>query len=327
MSKKILVADDSPTVRNVAQSLFGKHGYEVLLADDGAKALSVVKTTRPDLVLLNSSLSVVDGEQVCRELRQNEDLKDVPVIMILSVDEKEKERKLKEIGVDSFVNKPFNPKEILEHVKRLLGEEEVASVEKEQKGRQNQAQREDDTSAKAEMKKTDSEKMEFKTEDSLNIVDTSDLVEGLGSSSPTADGDVAHGFDWFLHELKKEAQEGKEDVPAKERASLSEETVPEEKVEPKEESKVSEINEKEKGYEEFVKDLKLDLGEPHIRQTQQAQPSGKADISASQLDQLFSDLKERIAERVAQEVAEKITPELLEKIIREEMTKVTSNSS
>jgi DNA-binding response OmpR family regulator len=327
MSKKILVADDSPTVRNVAQSLFGKHGYEVLLADDGAKALSVVKTTRPDLVLLNSSLSVVDGEQVCRELRQAKDLKDVPVIMILSVDEKEKESKLKEIGVDSFVTKPFNPKEILKHVKRLLGEEEVASTEKEQKGRQNQAQREDDTTAKAEIKKTDSEKMEIKTEDSLNIVDTSDLVEGLGSSSPTADGDVAHGFDWFLHELKKETQVEEEKAPHKHKPSSPEEEVSGQKTEPKKEDKVYEISENGKSFEEFVKDLKLDLGDPDIQQTSEAQHSAVAEISSSQFDQLLSDLKERISERVAQEVAKKITPELLEKIIREEMTKVTSNSS
>jgi DNA-binding response OmpR family regulator len=327
MSKKILVANDSPTVRNVAQSLFRKHGYEVLVADDGAKALKVIKTTRPDLVLMDSSLSVIDGKQVCRELRQAKDTKDVPIIMILSVDENEKEGELKEIGVDSFVAKPFNPKEILKHVERLLGEGKVASVDKEQKGGQDQTQREEDTTARAETKRTDSEKMEIETEDSLNIIDTNDLVESLSSSSPTSDDDIAHGFDWFLHELKKETQVEGEKAPNKHKPSLPEEKVEGQKTEPKEEDRVYEISENGKSFEEFVKDLKEDLGEPDIQQAEKMQQPVVEEMSSSQFDQLLSGLKERIAERVAQEVAKKITPEFLEKIIKEEMAKVSSNLS
>jgi DNA-binding response OmpR family regulator len=327
MSKKILVANDSPTVRNVAQSLFGKHGYEVLLADDGAEALKVVKTTRPDLVLLDSSLSVIDGEQVCRELRQTEDTKDVPVIMILSVDEKEKEGKLKEMGVDSFVIKPFNPKEILKHVERLLGEGGIASVDKKQKEVLDQTQREEDTTAKEETKRTDSEKMEIEAEDSLNIIDTNDLVESMSSSSPTSDDDIAHGFDWFLHELKKETQVEGEKSPNECKPSMPEEKIEGQKTEPNEEDKIYEISENGKSFEEFVKDLKEDLGEPDIQQAEKTQQPVVEEMRSSQFDQLLSGLKKMIAERVAQEVAKKITPEFLEKIIKEEMTKVSSNSS
>jgi two-component system response regulator VicR len=67
MSKKILVADDSPTVRKVTESLLKKQGYEVLCAEDGASALSLAKTNKPDLIFLDDSLSILDSLSVCED--------------------------------------------------------------------------------------------------------------------------------------------------------------------------------------------------------------------------------------------------------------------
>jgi len=328
MPKKILVADDSPTIRNVADSLLRKHGYETLLAENGAKALSMAKSEKPDLLFLDSSIPVLSAEQVLTELKQMSDLKDLPVVMILTAQEKGTEQNLRQIGAQAFITRPFDPREILDHVESLLDEEGASPAADKKRAEEHIPPEKGDTSMEKEAPKGAPDSEDAESEDSLSFVQTSDLVEGFDPSAPASDEEVAHGFDWFLHELKKEAHnEEKTGPPSGKRASPPEKKVSDEKIEPQAESKVYEISENEKGFEEFVKDLKLDLGEPEIRQSSREQPSASGEMSASESDQLLSDLKERIAERVAQEVAKKISPEFLEKVIREELARVRGVSS
>jgi twitching motility two-component system response regulator PilG len=207
MNHKILVADNSPTVRNIAESLLRKHGYEVLLADDGVKALKVAKANQPDLIFLDDSLAILNGGQIYKELKQNKNLKDVPVVMLLSGDEIERKKELRLIGADVFITKPFNPREILDHVERLLGREKTFPSEDERKLTEDLPTQEDDTLDEKETQKTAPSVQKEKSEDILDIVATSDLVESFEPSA--SDEERAHGFDWFMSELKRETQKDK----------------------------------------------------------------------------------------------------------------------
>lgn len=321
MNHKILVADDSPTVRNVTESLLRKHGYEVLLADDGAKALGVAKANKPDLIFLNDSMSILNGEQVLRELKQNKSLKDIPVVMLLSGDKTDKEKELKQIGADAFITKPFNPREILDHVRRLLEKEKTFPSEDERKATKDLPPGEDQKSDEKETQKTAPSVQKEKSEDILDIVATSDLVEGFESSA--SDEEKAHGFDWFMSELKRETQEDeKTNSHPEKKPILSEEKISGKQADLREENKIYEIDEHEKGYEDFLKKLKKE-----VEETDKVKSSATDEFSQSGFDKLFSDLKEKISERVAKEVTKKISPEFLEKIIREEIAKLGKDSS
>ena len=328
MNHKILVADDSPTVRSVAESLLRKHGYEVLFADDGAKALGMAKANKPDLIFLDESLSVLNGGQVCKELKQNGSLKDIPVVMLLSRDEIEKKQELRLIGADAFITKPFNPREILDHVERLLPKEKTFPSEDERKTTDDLPLGEDQKLDEKETQQTAPSVQKEKPEDILDIVKTSDLMESFEPSAQTSGGKVIHGFDWFMSELKKEAAEDEKAKSHPEKKPiLSEQKISDKKPDSKKESKIYEIDEHEKGFEDFLKKLKREVEETDEEKSTQVKPSTSEEISRSQFDQLLSDLKEKISERVAEEVAKKISPEFLEKIIREEMAKMGKNSS
>jgi DNA-binding response OmpR family regulator len=288
----------------------------------------MAKTEKPDLIFLGDSLSLPDGEEVCRELKQNSDLKDVPVVMILSGDQKELEPDLRRTGADGFITRPFDPSEIVGRVRGLFEKDETPPAGEEPKADKDLPSGKDDRPDEREIRETAPEKGEMKSEDALNIVDTSDLVDGPDPSSPATDEEVAHGFDWFLHELRKEAQEDeKADSHVDEKLSPSEDKISVEGAESKKETQIYEIGEHEKGYEEFLRDLKLDLEEPDKKEAPRAGPSAAGAIGRSRFDQLLSDLKDKISERVAQELTKKITPEFLERIIREEMTKLAKESS
>jgi CheY-like chemotaxis protein len=319
MPKKILVADDSPTVRNVMESLLRKHGYEVFFAEDGAKTLEVAQARKPDLIFLDDSLSVVNSNQVCEKLKRIESLKDIPIVIYLPVDEKEREQELKQAGADAFIGKPFNPKEILDYVKSVFRPEKIFSSEDEQRITEDLPPREDDALPKKETQKASSIQKE-KSKDNLDIVETSDLLEEI---DPSASGEkVVHGFDWFMSELKKEAKgEKTSSHPAKKPVISGK--VPKHKKE----NKVYKIDEDQKGYEDFLKELKQEVEEPGEEKSISVKSLTTEDINWSQLALQFLDLKEKISQRVAKEVAKKISPEFLEKVIREEMSKISKDSS
>lgn len=320
MPKKILVADDSPTVRNVMESLLRKHGYEVIFAEDGAKTLEVAQAQKPDLIFLDDSLSVVNSNQVCEELKRSESLKDIPIVIYLPVDEKEREQELRRAGADAFIGKPFNPKEILDYVKRVFRSEKIFSSEDKERLTEDLPSREDDTLPDKESPKTYSSIPKEKSKDNLDIVETSDLLEEI---YPSASGEkVVHGFDWFMSELKKEAKgEKTSSHPAKKPVISGKESGH------KTENKIYKIDEDQRGFEDFLKELKQEVEEPGEEEAISVKPSIAEDINWSQLALQFLDLKEKISQRIAKEVAKKISPEFLEKVIREEMSKISKDLS
>jgi DNA-binding response OmpR family regulator len=123
---RVLVVDDDPTVREVVVSYVRAHGHEVEEAADGEQALAAFRTDRADLVVLDLMLPGIDGLEVCRRLREADD---VPVIMLTALGS-ETDRVLGlEQGADDYVTKPFSPRELalrVDSVLRRVGEREDA---------------------------------------------------------------------------------------------------------------------------------------------------------------------------------------------------------
>jgi two-component system, OmpR family, KDP operon response regulator KdpE len=113
----ILIVDDEPQIRRVMRTTLTAEGYAVIEARDGAEALEKLGSERPDLVLLDMNMPVLDGSQACREIRSGSE---VPIIMLtVRSAEKDKVRAL-DAGADDYVVKPFSIQELLARVRALL---------------------------------------------------------------------------------------------------------------------------------------------------------------------------------------------------------------
>ncbi len=116
-SATILVVDDDPQIRRVLRATLTAEGYTVIEARDGSEAVDAVRKDRPDLVLLDLNMPVLDGLQACREIRAGSE---VPIIMLtVRSAEKDKVRAL-DAGADDYVVKPFGIQEVLARVRALL---------------------------------------------------------------------------------------------------------------------------------------------------------------------------------------------------------------
>ncbi|MCJ7457897.1 MAG: response regulator [candidate division Zixibacteria bacterium] len=127
MPNKILVADDSQTIRSVAEFLLRQKGYEVFLAQNGEEAFTLIKKISPDLVLLDNSMPLKDGFTLCQDLKNDYALKNIPVVMLLNSRESVNQEGFKTSGCESFILKPFSPREFLEKVEESLKKTEKTS--------------------------------------------------------------------------------------------------------------------------------------------------------------------------------------------------------
>ncbi len=116
---RILVVDDVPENVRLLEALLTSRGYQVIAANDGASALELVATARPDLVLLDVMMPPPDGYAVCRELRKHDDTAVLPVVMLTAELDSGKAQGL-EAGADDFIAKPFDPDELFARVQSLL---------------------------------------------------------------------------------------------------------------------------------------------------------------------------------------------------------------
>lgn len=116
-NETILVVDDEANIRDLARLYLEKDGYKVILAQDGAQALKLVKENEPGLIVLDLMLPEVDGWEVCRQVRADSN---VPILMLTARDDDIDKIVGLEMGADDYLTKPFNPRELVARVRAIL---------------------------------------------------------------------------------------------------------------------------------------------------------------------------------------------------------------
>jgi two-component system cell cycle response regulator DivK len=120
MTKRILVVEDQEDNRQILRDLLGSVGFEMVEAGDGAEALVQVAKQRPDLILMDIQLPVMDGYEATRRLKSDPATKSIPIIVVTSYALSGDEGKAKAAGCDAYVTKPYSPRQLLAKVKEFL---------------------------------------------------------------------------------------------------------------------------------------------------------------------------------------------------------------
>lgn len=117
MSARLLLADNEPQTGHLLKSVLGSEGYVVQIATDGPTALDLAARWRPDLILLELRLPLMDGTEVCRRIR---DWSQVPIIVLTECDGEDEKVALLDLGADDYVTKPFSVRELLARIRVAL---------------------------------------------------------------------------------------------------------------------------------------------------------------------------------------------------------------
>ena len=117
MSARILVVDDEPQIGRLLKTSLGARGYQVAVASDGLAALDMAASWRPDLILLDLGLPLIDGLEVCRQVRA---WSQVPIIVLTVRDAEEDKVAALDLGADDYLTKPFGTDELLARIRVAL---------------------------------------------------------------------------------------------------------------------------------------------------------------------------------------------------------------
>ncbi len=123
MAKKILLADDEPNIVISLEFLLRREGYEVVVAHDGAEALAQVRAERPDMAILDVMMPRRNGFEVCQDLRQDPEFKDLRIMMLTAKGRDSEVSKGLALGADIYMTKPFSTKDLIAKVKALIDRE------------------------------------------------------------------------------------------------------------------------------------------------------------------------------------------------------------
>lgn len=117
---KVLVIDDSKTIRRSAENLLVKEGYEVITATDGFDALAKIADSRPEIIFVDIMMPRLDGYQTCALIKNNNEFKSTPVVMLSSKDGLFDRAKGRIVGSDQYLTKPFSKAELLGTIRNLV---------------------------------------------------------------------------------------------------------------------------------------------------------------------------------------------------------------
>ncbi|OGS45302.1 MAG: hypothetical protein A2539_08770 [Elusimicrobia bacterium RIFOXYD2_FULL_34_15] len=120
MNKKILIIEDEKKINQLLAINFTGEGFRVDTAMNGEQGLEKIEKFKPDIVILDVRLPLIDGWEVCKRIKENPKHKDIPIVMLTALAQKSDMEKAKLVGADDFVGKPFEINMVTEKVKELL---------------------------------------------------------------------------------------------------------------------------------------------------------------------------------------------------------------
>lgn len=121
MGKVILIVEDDNFVRELYQHAFERRGFETKVAEDGEKALKVVKETKFDTILLDIMLPKVDGIEVLRRIKEDPSTKNIPVVILSNLGQDEIIKRALEVGAKAYIVKSlYTPEQVVEEVRSVI---------------------------------------------------------------------------------------------------------------------------------------------------------------------------------------------------------------
>ena len=120
MNKTILVVEDQEDNRQILRDLLASSGFLMIEAHDGQQALAMARSQRPDLILMDIQLPVVDGYEATRSIKRDPELKHIPVIAVTSYALSGDEEKARAAGCDAYVAKPYSPRALLAKIREYV---------------------------------------------------------------------------------------------------------------------------------------------------------------------------------------------------------------
>ncbi len=121
MTKRILIVEDTADNRQIMRDLLSNAGYDLLEARDGEEGVAMAKSHRPDLILMDIQLPILDGYEATRRIKSDPELAGTPIIAVTSYALAGDEAKTRAAGCDGYVAKPFSPRQLLVKVRELIG--------------------------------------------------------------------------------------------------------------------------------------------------------------------------------------------------------------
>ena len=121
MPKKILVVEDTEDNRQILRDLLGMAGYDMVEAHDGAQGVAMAAEHKPDLILMDIQMPVMDGYEATRRIKAVPELKAIPIVAVTSYALSGDEQKTRDAGCDAYIAKPYSPRQMLAKVREILG--------------------------------------------------------------------------------------------------------------------------------------------------------------------------------------------------------------
>jgi two-component system cell cycle response regulator DivK len=122
MTKRILVVEDQEDNRRIIRDLLSTRGYKLIEAQDGEAGVRLAKEHRPDLILMDIQLPVLDGYEATRRIKADPELRAIPIVVVTSYALSGDDQKAVAAGCDGYVAKPFSPRQLLATVRKFLDE-------------------------------------------------------------------------------------------------------------------------------------------------------------------------------------------------------------
>jgi two-component system cell cycle response regulator DivK len=120
MKKRILVVEDQDDNRRIMRDLLTSAGFDLIEATNGEEGVRMAKGDRPDLILMDIQMPVLDGYAATRRIKALPELRDTPIIVVTSYALSGDDVKAREAGADDYVSKPFSPRELLAKIRQFL---------------------------------------------------------------------------------------------------------------------------------------------------------------------------------------------------------------